>query len=36
MEEGAKPPERKMERDKQDDTSENWFKVTVSAPVKCI
>lgn len=32
MEGGSNPPERKMERDKQDDTSENWFKITVSAP----
>ncbi|XP_038955567.1 nuclear RNA export factor 3 isoform X2 [Rattus norvegicus] len=34
MEEGAKPPERKMERDKQDDTSENWFKVTIPFGIK--
>lgn len=26
------PPEGKMERDKQDDTSKNWFKVIVSTP----
>ncbi|XP_031232271.1 nuclear RNA export factor 3 [Mastomys coucha] len=29
MEGGSQPPERKIERDKQDDTSENWFKVTI-------
>ncbi|EDL23846.1 nuclear RNA export factor 3, isoform CRA_b [Mus musculus] len=34
MEGGSKPPERKMQRDKQDDTSENWFKVTIPFGIK--
>ncbi|XP_021009065.1 nuclear RNA export factor 3 isoform X2 [Mus caroli] len=34
MEGGPKPPERKMQRDKQDDTSENWFKVTIPFGIK--
>ncbi|GAB1303134.1 Nuclear RNA export factor 3 [Apodemus speciosus] len=34
MDGGSKPLERKMERDKQDDTSENWFKVTIPFGIK--
>lgn len=34
-EEELKPPEKEMQ-DKQDDTSKNWFKVTVSTPAKWI
>ncbi|XP_021044247.1 nuclear RNA export factor 3 [Mus pahari] len=34
MEGGSKPPERKLEKNKQDDTSENWFKVTIPFGIK--